>query len=329
MRNAVGVWGWVAALLVAGAIDAGSVCAQSNEGYPDRSVKVIVPFAAAGPTDVMARLIAQKLSEHLGQQFYVDNEPGAGGNIGMANAAKAAPDGYTILFVSSSYVVNPSLYAKVPYDPYTDFIPITVAGDSPNVLVVNPSLPVKSVKELVDLIKASPGKYSFASAGTGTTPHLSGELFKLTFGLDLVHVPFNGAGPAIQSTLAGHTPMAFTALPPAAPLVKGGQLRALAVTSKSRSEALPDVPTMDEAGIKGQEADTLQGVLVPAHTPKAITDLLYHEIVKIVHEPDVKEKFAALGFDPVANTPEEFANQIKVEIAKWGKVIKDANIKVD
>lgn len=329
MRNAVGVLGWVASLLVAAAIGAGPVCAQSTEGYPDRSVKVIVPFAAAGPTDVMARLIAQKLSEHLGQQFYVDNEPGAGGNIGMANVAKATPDGYTILFVSSSYVVNPSLYAKIPYDPYTDFIPITVVGNSPNVLVVNPSLPAKSVKELVDLIKASPGKYSFASAGTGTTPHLSGELFKLSFGLDLVHVPFNGAGPAIQSTVAGHTPMAFTALPPAAPLVRGGQLRALAVTSKSRSEALPDVPTMDEAGIKGQEADTLQGVLVPAHTPKAITDLLYHEIVKIVHEPDVKEKFAALGFDPVANTPEEFANQIKVEIAKWGKVIKDANIKVD
>jgi tripartite-type tricarboxylate transporter receptor subunit TctC len=197
------------------------------------------------------------------------------------------------------------------------------------VLVVNPSLPVKNVKELVDLIKANPGKYSFASAGTGTTPHLSGELFKLTFGLDLVHVPFNGAGPAIQSTVAGHTPIAFTALPPAAPLAKGGQLRALAVTGKTRSETLPDVPTMEEAGIRGQEADTLQGVLVPAHTPKDITDLLYHEIVKIVHEPDVKERFAALGFDPVANSPEEFTAQIKVEIAKWRKVIKDANIKVD
>jgi tripartite-type tricarboxylate transporter receptor subunit TctC len=315
--------------LLATLIVAGPSFAQTASGYPDHSVKVIVPFAAAGPTDVMARLIAQKLSDHLGKQFYVENQPGAGGNIGMASAAKASPDGYTILFVSSSYVVNPSLYPKIPYDPYTDFIPITVAGDSPNVLVVNPSLPVKNVKELVGLIKENPGKYSFASAGTGTTPHLSGELFKLTFDLDLVHVPFNGAGPAIQSTVAGHTPIAFTALPPAAPLAKGGQLRALAVTGKTRSEALPDVPTVEEAGIRGQEADTLQGVLVPARTPKDITDLLYHEIVKIVHEPDVKERFAALGFDPVANSPEEFTAQIKVEIAKWGKVIKDANIKVD
>jgi tripartite-type tricarboxylate transporter receptor subunit TctC len=324
MRNVARILGLLATLIVAG-----PSFAQTAGGYPDHPVKVIVPFAAAGPTDVMARLIAQKLSDHLGNQFYVENQPGAGGNIGMASAAKASPDGYTILFVSSSYVVNPSLYARIPYDPYTDFIPITVAGDSPNVLVVNPSLPVKNVRELVDLIKANPGKYSFASAGTGTTPHLSGELFKLTFGLDIVHVPFNGAGPAIQSTVAGHTPIAFTALPPAAPLAKGGQLRALAVTGKTRSEALPDVPTMEEAGITGQEADTLQGVLVPARTPKDITDLLYHEIVKIVHEPDVKEKFAALGFDPVANSPEEFTAQIKVEIAKWGKVIKDANIKVD
>jgi tripartite-type tricarboxylate transporter receptor subunit TctC len=324
MRNVARILELLATLIVAG-----PSFAQTASGYPDHSVKVIVPFAAAGPTDVMARLIAQKLSDHLGKQFYVENQPGAGGNIGMASAAKASPDGYTILFVSSSYVVNPSLYPKIPYDPYTDFIPITVAGDSPNVLVVNPSLPVKNVKELVDLIKENPGKYSFASAGTGTTPHLSGELFKLTFDLDLVHVPFNGAGPAIQSTVAGHTPIAFTALPPAAPLAKGGQLRALAVTGKTRSEALPDVPTMEEAGIRGQEADTLQGVLVPARTPKDITDLLYHEIVKIVHEPDVKERFAALGFDPVANSPEEFTAQIKVEIAKWGKVIKDANIKVD
>jgi tripartite-type tricarboxylate transporter receptor subunit TctC len=324
MRNVARILGLLATLIVAG-----PSFAQTASGYPDHPVKVIVPFAAAGPTDVMARLIAQKLSDHFGKQFYVENQPGAGGNIGMASAAKASPDGYTILFVSSSYVVNPSLYPKIPYDPYTDFIPITVAGDSPNVLVVNPSLPVKNVKELVDLIKENPGKYSFASAGTGTTPHLSGELFKLTFDLDLVHVPFNGAGPAIQSTVAGHTPIAFTALPPAAPLAKGGQLRALAVTGKTRSEALPDVPTMEEAGIRGQEADTLQGVLVPARTPKDITDLLYHEIVKIVREPDVKERFAALGFDPVANSPEEFTAQIKVEIAKWGKVIKDANIKVD
>jgi tripartite-type tricarboxylate transporter receptor subunit TctC len=297
--------------------------------YPDRPVRIIVPFAPGGPTDVMARLIAQKLSEDLGKQFYIENQAGAGGNLGMGNAARATPDGYTILFVSSSYVVNPSLYAKIPYDPYKDFAPVTVAGDAPNVLVVHPSVPARTVKDLIEVIKENPGKYNFASAGTGTTPHLSGELFKLSLGLDLVHVPFGGAGPAIQSAVAGHTPIAFTALPPAAPLVKDGKLRALAVTSAKRSPALPNVPTMEEAGLKGQEADTLQGVLVPAGTPKEIIDLLYREIVKIVQEPDVKEKFATLGFEAVANTPDQFAAQIKAEIAKWGKVIKDANIKAE
>jgi tripartite-type tricarboxylate transporter receptor subunit TctC len=311
-----------AALLCAGV-------SHAQTPYPDRAVKVIVPFAPGGPTDVMARLIAQKLSEDLGKQFYVENQPGAGGNLGMGNAARAAPDGYTILVVSSSYVVNPSLYAKIPYDPYKDFDPITVAGDSPNVLAVHPSVPVKTVKELVELVRANPGKYNFASPGVGTTPHLSGELFKLSLGLDLVNVPFGGAGPAIQSTVAGHTPIAFTALPPAAPLVKGGQLRALAVTSAKRSAALPDVPTMAEAGLEDQEADTLQGVLVPAGTPKEIVGLLHREIVKIVQEPDVKEKFAALGFDAVANTPDQFAAQIEAEIAKWAKVIRDAKIKAE
>ena len=303
--------------------------AQNAPTYPDRAVKMIVPFAPGGPTDVMARMIAQKLSEDLGKQFYVENQPGAGGNLGMGNAARAAPDGYTILVVSSSYVVNPSLYAKILYDPYKDFDPVTVAGNSPNVLVVHPSVPAKSVKELIDLVRANPGKYNFASPGTGTTPHLSGELFKLSLGLDLTHVPFSGAGPAIQSAVAGHTPIAFTALPPAAPLAQSGNLRALAVTSAKRSSALPDVPTMAEAGLKDQEADTLQGVLVPAGTPKDIVALLHREIVKIVQQPDVKAKFATLGFAAVANTPDQFAAQIKAEIAKWGKVIRDAKIKAE
>jgi tripartite-type tricarboxylate transporter receptor subunit TctC len=247
----------------------------------------------------------------------------------MGNAAKAAPDGYTILFVSSSFVVNPSLYAKVPYDASKDFIPISVVADAPNLLVVHPSVQATTVKELIALIKAHPGTYSFASAGTGTTPHLSGELFKLASNLDLVHVPFNGAGPAVQSTVGGHTLIAFTSLPPSVPLVKDGKLRALAVSSKTRSAALPDVPTMEEAGLTGQEADTFQAMLVPAGTPKAITDLLYQAVLKIVAMPDVKERFAALGFDTVANSPEEFAVQIKAEIAKWDKVIKQANIKVE
>ena len=312
------------------ALTSGIAQAQpAPSGYPNRPVKIIVPFAPSGPTDVTARLVAAKLSVLLGQQFYIENQAGAGGNIGMGNAAKAAPDGYTILFVSSSFVVNPSLYAKVPYDPFKDFIPITVVSDAPNMLVVHPSVAATSVKELVALIKAHPGTYSFASAGTGTTPHLSGELFKLASNLDLVHVPFGGAGPAVQSMVAGHTLIAFTSLPPSLPFVKDGKLRALAVAAKTRNAALPDVPTLEEAGFPDQEADTFQAMLVPAGTPKEIADLLYRTVLKIVAMPDVKERLAALGFDPVANSPEEFATQIKVEIAKWVKVIKSADIKVE
>jgi tripartite-type tricarboxylate transporter receptor subunit TctC len=304
--------------------------AQTLPGsYPDKPVKIIVPFAAGGPTDVVARLIATKLSERLGKQFYVENITGAGGNVGMGQAARAAPDGYTILFVSSSYVVNPSLYPKIPYDPYKDFMPVTVAGDAPNILLVHPSVPAKTVAQLVDYIRANPGKLSYASAGTGTTPHLSGELFRLSLKLDIVHVPFNGAAPAIQSLAGGHTPMGFTSLPPAIPLIQDGQLRPLAVSAEKRAAAVPDVPTLAEAGLPDQEADTMQAVLVPAGTPRPIVDLLYREIKATVAMPDVKERFTVLGLDAIANTPEEFAAQIKKEIVKWGKVIHDANIKME
>src|SRR3981189_1004160 len=279
--------------------------AQTAGSYPDKPVRIIVPFAPAGPTDVVARLIASKLSERLGKQFYIENVAGAGGNLGMGQAARATPDGYTVLFVSSSYVVNPSLYAKIPYDPGKDFEPVTVAGDAPNILLVHPSVPAKTVKELVDLIKANPGKYSFASAGTGTTPHLSGELFRLSLGLDLVHVPFGGAGPALQSTVAGHTLIAFTGVPGAAAQVQAGALRALGVTSPQRNSALPDVPTMAQAGVAGPEAETLLCVLVPAGTPKPIIALLHREIVAIVALPDVRQKFAAFGFDALAGAPDQ------------------------
>jgi tripartite-type tricarboxylate transporter receptor subunit TctC len=301
--------------------------AQTAERYPARPVRVIVPFAPGGVADVMGRLLAQKLGANLGQQFYVENHGGAGGNIGTGMAAGAAPDGYTLLITSSSFVVNPSLHAKVPYDPVRDFAAITIAAASPNVLVVHPSVAARTALELVALVRANPHKYNFASAGIGTTPHLSGELFKLTLGLDLVHVPFNGAGPALQSTLAGHTLIAFTGVPGAAAQVKEGALRALAVTSAQRSSALPDVPTMAEAGIAGQEAETLMCVLAPAATPKEIVALLHREIVKIVALPDVREKFAAFGFEAVAGTPDEAAARIKQELARWAKVIKDANIK--
>jgi tripartite-type tricarboxylate transporter receptor subunit TctC len=311
----------VAALFAATGSDA-------KADYPTKAVKIIVPFAPGGPTDVMARIVAQKLSEHLKHQFYIDNQAGAGGNIGMGNAAKAPNDGYTLLFVSSSFVVNPSLFAKIPYDPFKDFQPISNVGVAPNVLVVHPSVPAKNVKELVDLLRANPGKYSFASAGTGTTPHLSGELFKLTQKLDIVHVPFPGAGPAIQSTVGGHTLIAFTSLPPTVAHAKEGKLRALAVTAKKRSSALPDVPTLGEAGLTNQEADTLQALLAPAGVPKEVTETLHAEIVKILADPEVKKRFDQLGFEPVGNTPDEFSKQIKDEIAKWNAVIKDANLKI-
>ncbi len=308
---------------------AGGAC-YAQIPYPTHAVRIIVPFAPAGPADILARLLAQKLSENLGQQFYIENHPGAGGNIGMGHAARSAPDGYTLLLVSSSYMVNPSLYAKVPYDQIKDFAPVTIPAYAPNVLVAHPSLAVNDVKQLAALVKASPGKYSFASAGMGTTPYLSGELFKLSLGAsDLVHVPFNGSAPAIQSTLGGHTPFAFVVLAPAVPQVKEGKLRALAVLSAQRSSALPDVPTIVEAGFPGQEADTLLGVLAPARTPKEIVTLLHRQIVLIMAQPDTKERLDAIGFVPVANTPDEFAAVIRTETTRWDKVIREAKIKAE
>jgi len=301
--------------------------AAAAQPYPNKLVRIIVPFQAGGPTDVMARLIGQKLSEKFGQPFIVENQAGAAGNIAMGNAARAAPDGYTILFVSSSYVVNPSLYQKVPYDPDRDFVPVTKAAAATHALIVHPSVTARDVKELVAAIKANPTKYSIASPGLGTTPSLSIELFKQSLGLnDLLVVPFAGGNPAIQSVVAGHTPLSFQAIPPATALIKDGKLRALAVTSLKRAAALPDVPTLDELGIKDQEAETMQGVLAPAGTPREIVGLLQREIAAILATPDVRDKILALGFEPSGITPAEFDVYIKAEIAKWRRVIEKAGI---
>ncbi len=312
-----------------GLLIAAGAGAQTAAHYPDHPVRLLVGFGAGGPTDVIARIVAQKLSAALGQQFYVDDKPGAGGNIANAEVAKARPDGYTLAVVSTGFMVNMSLYAKVPYDAVKDFAPITMVAYSPNVIVVNPSVPAKNVKELIALIKANPNKYSFAGPGIGSTPHLSGELFKQKFGLDLVHVPFPGAAQAINSTIAGDTQIAFTALPPALGNIKAGKLRGLAVLAVKRATELPDVPTMEEAGYSGQEADTLTGMLAPAGTPKAIIDLLHREIVKAVAEPDVTANLQKLGFVPVANKPDEFGARIKSEIAKWGNVVHDAHLRIE
>jgi tripartite-type tricarboxylate transporter receptor subunit TctC len=319
-----------AALLLAGPCLAQAPgAATPGGGYPARSVRVIVPFGAGGPTDVIARMVAQKLTESLGQQFYVENLPGAGGNTGTATAAKAPADGYTLLVVSTGFMVNPSLYAKVPYDPVKDFAPLTLVAESPNVLFVHPSVPAKTVKELIDLVKQNPGKYSYAQPSTGSTPHLSGELFKLSHGLDLVMVPFTSAALAVNSTIAGHTPIGFTALPPAITNIREGKLRGLAVLSEKRVAALPEVPTFAEAGVRDQEAYTLTGLVVPGGTPKDIIDRLNREIVKIGSLPDVRTRLDALGFNPVLNAPDAFGARIKVEMEKWGKVVRDAKLRIE
>ncbi len=299
------------------------------DNYPSKPVRVVVGFAAGGPSDVIGRIVAQKLSEALGQQFYVENVGGAGGNTAAGQVARAAPDGYTIHIVSTGFMVNMSLYAKVPYDAVKDFAPVTLVAYSPNVVVVNPSVPAKDIRELVQLIRNNPGKYSFAGPGVGSTPHLAGEQFRLAFNLDLIHVPFTGAGPAIQSTLGGHTPIAFTALPPALAAVKDGKLRMLGVATPQRAASVPEVATFAEQGIKDQDSDTLTGLVVPAATPREIVELLQKEIAKAVAQPDVKEKLATLGFVPVANTPEEFGARIKSEIEKWGKVVRDAKLRIE
>jgi tripartite-type tricarboxylate transporter receptor subunit TctC len=315
-----------AALVLLMLAPAGNATAES---YPAKPVRLIVPFAAGGPTDVIARIVAQKLSESFGQQVVTENIPGAGGNTGVAMVARAPADGYTILVVSTGFMVNPSMYAKIPYDPVKDFSPVTLVAASPNVVSVHPNFPAKTLKELVDLVKGSPGKYSFAQPSTGSTPHLAGELFKQKYGLDLVTVPFNSAALAINSTIGGHTPIAFTALPPAMSNVKDGKLRGLAVLARERSPALPEVPTNAEAGIADLESDTLTGIVAPAGTPKEVIERWRGDIVKMVAAPEVRQRLQALGFVPVANTPDEFGARIKSEIAKWGKVVRDANIKAN
>jgi tripartite-type tricarboxylate transporter receptor subunit TctC len=297
--------------------------------YPSRPVRMIVPYSPGGPTDVCARLLAQKLSEQLGKQFTVENIAGAGGNIGTGQAAKAKADGYSLLVAVNSHVINPTLYEKVPYDAFKDFDPVTLAVSYHTVLAVNPSVPANTVTDLVNAVKASSGKYNFASPGTGTPSHLLGEQFRVSVGLDLVHVPFGGSGPAIASVVAGHTPITFAGLVTAAPHVQDGKLRALAVMNKARSQAFPNVPTIAQAGYPGLDGDGWVGVLVPAGTPKEVVLLLQREIAKIIALPDVKARLATLGLDPVGSTPEEFAAQMKLEMEKWGKVIRAANLKAE
>src|SRR5262249_51317576 len=301
--------------------------AGAAQHYPDPPVRMVVPHAAGGPTDAITRLLAQKMSERAGKQFYVENIGGGGGNIAMGRVAKTAPDGYTLLMVNPSFVVNPTLYGKVPYDYQKDFDLVSLAVLTTLVITVHPSVPAQSLQELIALIKANPGKYSYASPGTGTPGHLVGETFRLSLGLDLVHVPFNSAGLAVGSAVAGHTPICFASPSPAAPQVVEGQLRGLAGARPARSRALPDLPTTAEAGYPDIAGDNWQGVIAPAGTAKEILAFVQREIVEIMALPDIRERLAVLGFEAVASTPVEFGRHCEAEFAKWAKVLQASNIK--
>lgn len=295
------------------------------QNYPTRSVRIVVPFAPGGPNDVIARLVAQLLSTG-GKHFYVENMPGAGGNTGVAHVARATPDGYTLLVSSTGFVVNPSLYAKVPYDAEKDFEAITKVAATPNVLAINPKIPADNVQQLAKLVASTPGKYNYAQPANGSTPHLSGELFRMYFNLDLPGIPFAGSAPAIASTIGGHTTMVFTSLPPAVGVIVDKKLKALAVTSAKRSLTIPDVPTMAEAGLSGQEAETWVGIWAPAKTPKPIVEFLNGEIAKALATPEVKAKLAAIAFEPVGNSSADFAVLISAELKKWTENIKKSGI---
>jgi tripartite-type tricarboxylate transporter receptor subunit TctC len=312
-----------------GALAAPGFCLRPARaaGYPERPIKVIVPFAPAGPTDIMARVLATHLGEAIGGTVIVENKPGAGGNIGIGTAAHAEPDGYTLLITSSAYVVNPGLYAKIPYDPYQDFAPIAELGTSPNVFLANPGIGINSMAELIARARANPNELNYASPGVGTTPHLSAELLKITSGIQITHVPFSGAGPAIQAVLGGITQVACAALPPALPQIQSGALKALAVTGAKRWFDLPDVPTMVELGFKDFIADTFQGFLAPAKTPPSIVELLAAKSVEILKMPAVAEQLRNNGFEVIANGPDGMRKRIADEVPKWRDVVAKAGIK--
>ena len=305
----------------------GTVSAQS---WPTKPIKYIVPFAPGGSTDILGRIVAEKLSVALGQPVVVENKPGAGGGLGADFTAKAAPDGYTIMGGTiSTHAINASLYSNLPYDPVKDFVAVTLLARVPNMRVINPDVPAKTVAELLALMKANPNKYTFASAGNGTSQHLSGELFKSMAGVQMQHIPYKGSPPALQDVVGGQVTMTFDNITTAWPLAKGGKLRALAVTTAKRSAIAPEIPTLAEAGLIGFEVGSWQGVFAPAGTPPEIVKRLNVEIVKILNVPDVKEKLFALGAEPVGDTPEQFAAFVKSEVAKWSDVVKKSGAKVD
>lgn len=319
-----------ASLVAAAAVLGPGAAGALAQEYPKKPITMIVPYPAGGATDILARALGEKLTASLGQQVVIDNRPGANGNIGAQIAAKAAPDGYTLLMSPASTLThNPSLYSKMPFDPLKDFAPISIVAETPMVVVVNPAVPAKSIKELVDLAKSKPGALSFASPGTGSSPHLSGELFKLMTKTDMVHVPYKGAAPAVTDLVGGQVQLMFDTIVSSLPHVKSGKLRALAVTPAKRSPLRPELPTVAEAGVPGYEATTWFGLLAPAGTPKPIIEKLHNEVVKILKTPDMKSRLDQLGAEPIGNTPEEFTAAMKQEMAKWAKVVADAAVRLE
>ena len=303
---------------------------QAPSSYPSRPVKLVIPFPPGGPLDIVGRAIAQKLTDAWGQSVVVDNRPGAGGNIGADIVAKSAPDGYTVLMGAlSTHAVNPSLYAKMPYDAVSDFAPITLVAVTPNVLVVNASLPVNSAKEFVAYASANSGKLAFGSGSNGSAGHLAGELFKVDTGVDIVHVPYKGGAPATQALLAGDTQFMFDNLANAMPQVKAGKLRALAVTTAERSKLAPELPTMAEAGLQGFDISTWFGLFAPAGTPGDVIAKWNAEVAKILNSPDMRERLTAQGAEPAPTTPQQFAAFIQSEIPKYARIVKVSGAKVD
>jgi tripartite-type tricarboxylate transporter receptor subunit TctC len=317
-------------MIAAALLVAGPAHAESASSYPGRQVRIVVPYPPGGPTDLIARILGQKLSERLGKTFIVENVSGGSGTVGTRQIAQAAPDGLNLLITTNDFAVASVTNASLPYDPVKNFAPVTIIASSPQVVAVNAAFPAKTMKELAEAVRAAPDKYSYASLSIGFGQISAIRLFQLGLKLDkLVRVPFNGAAPAVNATLAGDTQIIFLGLPPVAPHLKGGKLRAIAVTSHARSEQFPDVPTLTEAGVPDQEADLIVGLVAPAGTPAEIIAILQREIGAVVQLPDVKAALENVSFRPVASAPADYAQQIKDDIAVWGKVMRDANIPVN
>jgi tripartite-type tricarboxylate transporter receptor subunit TctC len=306
-----------------------STVALAQEPYPSKPLRFILPFPPGGGTDILGRLIAERLAANLGQPVVTENRGGAGGNVGAEAAARSAPDGYTILLAAPSLAISPSLYAKLNYDPVKDFAPVSLVAQVPNVMVTHPSVPAQTLSEFIALAKSKPGGMNFGSGGSGTSNHLAGELFNLAAGVKLVHVPYKGVNLAMNGVLAGEVQLVFIGIPVPAPHIKAGRLRALAVLARERSPALPEVPTAEEAGLPNFDVTTWYGILVPAATPRPIVMRLNAELAKIMHAPEMKERLAGMSTETMTSTPEEFAVYLRQEIAKWGDVVRKAGLKAD